>query len=1128
MDSYPHILRLPGISAATTSFQSDTRQTPSVPDDYVLSEAFVCPLATASAPGDPTAAVSKLNGIAAKYAHFQRSIAPCVLASCNDLASHPKAAASSRTADLSRSPSENAKSAKNAERPKSSGASKPPTAAAATVSIPTSCAPPDLASFWLATSPLPPTAVLTALYSLLPLRRVSVVDSDAHDNSIVSETRAGGEDSEVMRDRKPSTSLETLWTLCRSAESVEKDQRQVSFWEAFCMTAMTVHSVAGTATYGGSAVPSQESSSSASSFSLSQQLRRATAVLGSLQQTSASATAATAPVLSPGTSVLTWPEEFLWNLLMSLLSVVALVHGAGLHFFGQLTASNVLCFACASSLPRLLEQTWQDVVAANGIPKHVASRPDSVALFRRFYSIAGQGVLLPQASLTSETPCHNAFFVVRPSLELMRRRLPQNGADGVKAAKSGKESEDADASVAVTSAAQEAADETPAQQACFQAADLASVGRLLTTVMELRARWSSEGGQSFSSAVAAAPPSSELVFLVRRLCECELTAGSAAAAATTKSSNLPRSGPTALQLLQLQALRLRTETWYYRRAAAEAYDRLAQLQLAQPPLHPVESSVMPAQRAVTEPQTQARTTKEGEGEEKLQAREAAVAEREAKLDLILRVYELTHEHLDAVNLPKSQTPSTDQTESSYRLDERVDKTPARSQTPRDDSLEPSLPARTYLPTTKTAAHAAALRSESRPTPISNISHPPQREAFTHATADTSGEMLLGLSPLVRMSNAEDADVTLLSTSATPFASLYGADERSARSATHPPPWSVPTTHRELQVGEPPAYTAVVAEQQSTEEEGASATTTWATEEARRTPQTAVAAPQGAVADSNNAPRVVARLSPSLPAGEPMYTPWNGSQAQTQQPTQQQQQHQSFHPWEPQRHRDPNSSASAPAPVTVVEVELDDSSDSEDASRTQPNAFSSDAARRWRTQHVAPDEQQVVRATPHGAQLVVSPDPQPPPPPLPPSFFSPTFASPTSRFAPDVQTPVRAPSLPNMGIADADVSGGGRSRSKYSPLAQLRSPPSARRPASASRNADSSLSLSPNSPESYRSSTMPSATVAPAYTPTHHLHNYYYAHHGRATRKPAGATTAAAALVTTPVRLPRQQRQRRPP
>ena len=1076
MDSHPRILRIPGTSTALAGDKGDTKQTPVAVDDYVIRETAFLPPTVAATPDNQTALTSKLNAIASRYAHFYRSVAPCVLASCRDLASRSRAAALDRVAAPSRSSSQGVKSANGTERIKGKPLSQSAAAAVSAASGAAGCAPPDIDLFWSATSPLPPTAVLTALYSFLPLRHASVVRDDTKNHSGSADVGAESTDDEAAARAQPSpASLELFWTLCRSAEPAEKDERSFSFWEAFAMTAMAVHIEVEKVTGAESAELFQRaSSSSALSFSLAQQLRRGSAVLESFRQSSAAAAAAAnnAPLPSAAATLLEWPEELLWSLLVSLLAVLALVHGAGLHFSGQLTAADVLCLSCDSSLPRLLEQTWQDVLTtANGSQNNEERARDSIVLFRRFYSMASQSVLLPQASLTTGTPCHSAFFVVQPSLELLSSRRPAREQPTSETLAAGKGVSNVDfcpAAVATTapasSAAQEVADETPEQQARFHAADLASVGRVLTAILELRAQWAMEGGARFATttvveaaassaaAPATASPSSELMFLVRRLCECD-------AVAQSMSAPQQRGCPTALQLLQLHALRLRTETWYYHRLAAEAYDRLAQARLAQRALAVEHNSDVK--------------------EEELRAREAAVAEREAKLDLVLRIYELTHEHLDAVKLPRSQTPDSNKDESAdpieppYVTEDGDDhRSSTRSQTLRDDSLEALLAApahRQATTTTSPSEGAAAPLAGVCKAPPTNTSHKQHGAVVPRATADISADVPLELSPLPCSSGVADADTTLLSVSEAPFSS-----------------------HRAPEESDLAHVSAAFAEGRM--ESGSVRALPWAAQEvaAVAAVQTGAAAGVGGGGGGggNFTPHEAAPLTalPHFPLSS--YTPSNPTKVR---PAQQPASQLVFFQQRSEPRDEDNSTtvlAVVPRPMTVVEVELDDSSDMDEAANvSRVPAVPSDATRQWAvvtrraaSQH---DERLVSNAAPlHDLTFASSPHPQQ-------SLFvsspSAVAAVQSARIVQDLKTPVRPPALPNMGTADVNVSGisaatvtgGGDSHSKYSSLALLRSPPSARRPTTGSRRTETSSSPSVHSPESYRSSTKPYTPVAPA-------------------------------------------------
>ncbi|GET85920.1 hypothetical protein, conserved [Leishmania tarentolae] len=628
------------------------------PDGYVMCEyAGLSPGRGNLSPEDQATVVSKLHALTCKYAQFQRSIEGCVFAMSSDVSASLAVPAPAVRHAFSRSPSEGLTLLNAADKGRTWASTK---AGAIATSLSTGLASqvPDLESCWMATSPLPPTAVLAALYGMTPLHGVSWsaskgggLDAGAGENARTVATadagNLGGADTSTP-------SFELQWWLCRCiTDTMEARGRyQVTFRDAFAMTTVAVHMAAASADGGSSwqdspsLLPPPSSSSSTTSYSLAEQLRRASALLGvdnEGQLPEASAAAA------PSTSLLDWPEEFLWNLLVSLLSSLALVHSAGLHLFGQLTASDVLCVACSPTLPRQLEQTWADVAAAttaavsgedarravSSTATNTSMSDDSApmhkeedAIFRRFCSTAVPSVLLPQAIVTAATPCHHLFFVLHPSPELLHQQ-----DDGRAHAPR--------QSMSSLSAAQESEQATPAQQAQHQASDLASVGRLISLLMAMRARWR-QRHSGHAEPAAAAAPSTELGFLVGRLCECGRTAADPAA---------PAQNPTALQLLQLQALRLRTESWYYRRLAEEACDRvsLAWRRLESEhvaPLQPSSATLLHKRDTDTEGQRR---------EAQLAEREAQLVERESKLNVLLGLYELTHEHLDALTLP--QLPS---------------------------------------------------------------------------------------------------------------------------------------------------------------------------------------------------------------------------------------------------------------------------------------------------------------------------------------------------------------------------------------------------------------------------------------------------------------------------------------
>ncbi|KAG5511189.1 hypothetical protein JKF63_07131 [Porcisia hertigi] len=666
MDSCRRVVRIHGNRG--TSATRDDELTSSV-DHYVVCEAVaLCPCSEGPAGGDDQAAsVSKLKALISKYAQFQRSILSCVLAMGSSACGSVSMSVPSVCQTSSRSPSEGLASLSGVDkgRVRPAGRTSSNTLSASTgLTVPV----PDVESCWVATSPFPPTAVLAALYGMTPLHGVSL-------------SRGGGGAPDTGADGSPQTaatmdatrfdvggssvpSFELQWSLCRCTPDTFAAQGRwrVTYRDAFTMTTVAAY-MASANPDGGSRrqvaasltppppLPSTTSSST-SSYSLAQQLRRAFALLGLDSEGSSPEASATVP---QGASLLDWPEEFLWSLLVSLLSSLALVHSAGLHFFGQLTAADVLCIACSPTLPRQLEQTWADVAAAaaTAAGKGISRREDgntgsgdsirddrvpmhreADAVFRRFFATAVPSVLLPQATVTATTPCHHIFFVLHPSLELLQQQHQRNGGTHVH-----------QQNVSGFSAAQESKQSTPAQQAQHQAADLASVGCLMSLLVELRARWRQR--HRGPADLTTAELSSELAFLVRRLSGC---AGTSAGPAASPQA------PTALQLLQLQALRLRTESWYYHRLAEEACDRFSFL--AQQRLRSADvASLSPLPPMVTQVRD-GETAERQSREAHLADREARLAEREAKLNVMLELYALTHEHLDALTLP--QLPSAEE------------------------------------------------------------------------------------------------------------------------------------------------------------------------------------------------------------------------------------------------------------------------------------------------------------------------------------------------------------------------------------------------------------------------------------------------------------------------------------
>ncbi|CAJ1016882.1 hypothetical protein Q4I32_001142 [Leishmania shawi] len=1069
MELSRRIARLPCYRGAPAAREDGLTSSPGV---YVLCEDLAFSPGGEHPSCDEAAVVSKLNKLTSKYAQFQRNVVGCVFAMTSGASATALGSAPAVRHASSRFPSEGLDPSSAADKGRMTTAGRV-AASATSGSAGSTPSVPDLESYWMETSPLPPTAVLAALYGMTPLHGISWSssnrggpDAGAEENLHIVTTV----DADRLGSARSSTSsLELQWSLCGcAADAIAVQGRyQVTFRDAFAMTTVAAHMAAAGAD-GGSSWQGAVSlvpplSSSTSSYSLAQQLRRVSALLGLDSEGSPPEALAAVP---PSASLLDWPEEFLWNLLVSLLSSLALVHSAGLHLFGQMTAADVLCVACTPTLPRQLEQTWADVAAATAAAAGkedvrrsacgtvssgrmnddcVPTHKEADAIFRRFCSIAVPSVLLPQATVTAATPCHHVFFVLHPSPELFL----QKGNDRAHVLRQ---------SVPSLSAAQESKQTTPAQQAQHQAADLASVGRLMSLLMELRARWRQRW---HGHADTAAVPSSELAFLVRKLSEC---GGPSASSATSTQS------PTALQLLQLQALRLRTESWYYRRLAEEACDRLS---LARRWLESADAGLLRPSLATLSHARNSDT--EGQMREaQLADREAQLTDREAKLNVVLELYGLTHEHLDALKL--SQLPSAQERTSLAALSPTLQSDAAAVGAPakltssnrgthtagcvgadqrtalkvrNEDSLDRLL-TQTLLQQQHHLAGAAAtllagVTAEDGETPASTRDGRYLSPQATTATASvvpattagaTDGEVLLGLSSVARRTTADD---TLLLTRAA-------APSMAAETSPAPP------TQRHLDVeGIPEGDVA--------------------------TPPTAAAAGH----HFNDESRVTV-VEVDLDAAED-----DG--------------------------RGINVASQASASPTAIHAASAGGLEGRAAwaaTVTSPSAllYSSTAA-----------------VTRQGAQGWPQPTSQQQRQQR--QLFSPPLH--TSPFL-DMQTPMRSPALPNMGYPDGSAggtaaspgagvsSGGGCSHSKYSALSLLRTPPSARRRgtrvgtaaavAAVGTRAAPSFFRSPSlhSPDSYRSSTRP--------------------HSAPTTDVLASAAAVLSPHVTTERSLPQQRQHRR--
>lgn len=480
----------------------------------------------------------------------------------------------------------------------------------------------ELESLWPETSPLPPTAVLSAVFSILPVQYGKEVQlsSASQPNSELSgvDTQTGGVVEVGMGLCRGDSLLPQQHTGEKGASLTKTSV--FSLFDCFRLTASSAYAEAPDSMKNSP----KEDAELTSSFSLQRHIHRASSML-THDSLSKVETGDLSHSLT-GTTLLDWPEEFLWNLLSSLLSVLTVAHNAGFHFYGQLTADDILCIACPPSLSYQLESTQHDIMETLLLSNEGFSRSPQENVdraFNLFYPTVVPNVVLPQAVVTPHTPCHHVFFVVVPSPSiLVKQRFSEKSSNGEK------------------TSVPDGVGETPVEQQKYQQSDLRSVGKLLDSILRLRFGQAqhgatSEAGNIISGVISSVAPSSELLFLVQRLCDC---------APKAVSPQGEASGPSALHLTQLQALRLRTESWYYKRLAEMYYSRMG--------------ATLSVDRSISAHALQ--KTKEECGAacrqqcRHLLERETQLLQREKKLDMMLQLYELTHEHLDALPIPEDE------------------------------------------------------------------------------------------------------------------------------------------------------------------------------------------------------------------------------------------------------------------------------------------------------------------------------------------------------------------------------------------------------------------------------------------------------------------------------------------
>lgn len=534
---------------------------------------------------------------------------------------------------------------------------------AVSLSAPFSSGTVDLEAEWPQTAPLAPTAVLSFALATLPLFRVIAADNGRQSTAALASSSLSGEGSvnhyflyEYLKSRhfvfrepspsEPSSSLRRPLT--------KADPLFYSTWDTFLVA---VHAAVFDS--------SRAAGSQESRLCLKQYMERCagaserhsrTGTNASYESNQSSLAATPGATPNPYTntdhhrssarelySVSVWTEETLWRLLNALVSVLAVYHTAGFHFGGSICQEDVVCFALPSKLAGQLRETQRSMAAAMKATgrTHRSGEPgETVAGAESFMRTLTSSVVLPQLFIDAHTPSHRCLFALV--------RAPQSAFGGGRKGEEGEEP-------------------SPETVTLHQANDVRCVGRLLLAVVEARSRRLDN---------SAGDVSSEFLFLVRRM-----------AAGETGSSPgaLSSAVPSAVHLAQLQALRLRVHTWFYRLLEEENL-QLAQmaheaareetpllLQHQQQQQQSQEKAAAPAVRTrpsgelradpitaafpaghnrAEQQQQQQQAAWSAEHASRLDTRERLLEEREQKLNAILELYELTHERLDA--LPSAQ------------------------------------------------------------------------------------------------------------------------------------------------------------------------------------------------------------------------------------------------------------------------------------------------------------------------------------------------------------------------------------------------------------------------------------------------------------------------------------------
>lgn len=232
-----------------------------------------------------------------------------------------------------------------------------------------------------------------------------------------------------------------------------------------------------------------------------------------------------------------WSEEILFKLLSSLLSVVALFHSHGYHFSGKIDVNDILCFAIPVHVGEELNHVMSSIVSTVVADEDGEIQQEGTEKYRNqfdrilaLYAKATEtSIILPSSRILESTLAHQVYFVLTA--------VPVSGKNAA----------------------------APCVEQQCQIQDIQAIRHIMELVLL-------EQESSLATSLRPSTINEELKILLRYLefSPCE-TSGSL--------PNSPAASPSAVQLLQLQALRLRQAAWLWQSAAELSHSHRSVLRL---------------------------------------------------------------------------------------------------------------------------------------------------------------------------------------------------------------------------------------------------------------------------------------------------------------------------------------------------------------------------------------------------------------------------------------------------------------------------------------------------------------------------------------------------------------------